>query len=111
MNELIKIEEGDSMSDEKGRKDDNGKTQYHLLNWKHVDDDAKVLTFGARKYAPDNWKLVENPVERYRDALIRHLTAYMAGEEIDPESGLPHLAHVRVNASFLQYFSENKVTE
>lgn len=99
------------MSDEKGRKDDNGKTQYHLLNWKHVEDDAKVLAFGARKYAPDNWKLVENPVERYRDALIRHLTAYMAGEEIDPESGLPHLAHVRVNASFLQYFSENKVTE
>ncbi len=39
------------MSDEKGRKDDFGKTQYHLLNWKHVEDDAQVLTFGARKYA------------------------------------------------------------
>lgn len=55
---------------------------------------AKVGTFGAKKYSPNGWKKVPNGQERYEDALYRHWNAYLAGEEIDPESGLPHLAHM-----------------
>ena len=50
-----------------------------------------VLEYGAQKYAPDNWQLVEP--HRYDDAALRHLQSYLAGETIDSESGKPHLAH------------------
>tara|TARA_R100000306_G_scaffold62564_1_gene73612 strand:+ start:24869 stop:25369 length:501 start_codon:yes stop_codon:yes gene_type:complete len=53
---------------------------------------AKVTTFGAKKYAPDNWRKVENGIERYRDAAYRHMLA-SAHQKNDEESGLPHLAH------------------
>lgn len=59
---------------------------------------AKVGTFGANKYTPNGWLEVENGIERYTDAMYRHLNAYERGEEIDPESGLPHLAHAAWNA-------------
>jgi hypothetical protein len=32
--------------------------------------------------------------------MLRHLLAYIEGEEFDPESGLPHLAHLVTTASF-----------
>lgn len=53
---------------------------------------ASVLTFGAKKYAPENWRLIEKPKERYMDAAMRHINAHRQGEVFDPESGLPHLA-------------------
>ncbi len=48
---------------------------------------------GARKYGPYNWR--EKSVESmtYLHATLRHVAAYIDGEEIDPESGNPHLAH------------------
>ncbi|WYW03940.1 endolysin [Pseudomonas phage vB_PpuP-Villemi] len=62
---------------------------------------VEVLGFGAKKYAAHSWKQVENGEERYRDALYRHLHAIERGEEVDPESGLPHWDHLCCNALFL----------
>lgn len=62
---------------------------------------AEVLTFGANKYSANGWRTVPNAKERYTDALYRHLNAYHAGEELDAESGLPHLAHAATNIAFL----------
>lgn len=62
---------------------------------------GKVLTFGAKKYAAHNWKQVEGGTTRYKAALIRHLLAQSAGEKVDQDSGLPHLAHIACNALFL----------
>jgi hypothetical protein len=59
------------------------------------------MTFGAKKYARDGWKSLPDFENRYLAALIRHLVAYQNGEFTDPESGLPHLAHVLTNATFL----------
>jgi hypothetical protein len=59
-----------------------------------------VLTYGAEKYAPHNWRK-GFPWSSITDSLERHLAAWKEGEEIDPESGLPHLAHVACNAAFL----------
>lgn len=61
---------------------------------------AKVLTYGARKYKPDNWRKVKS-LERYLDALERHLMAYKSGEMVDPESGLSHMSHIACNVAFL----------
>ena len=54
---------------------------------------GKVATFGANKYAPHSWRGVEDAQCRYLAALMRHLLADARGEELDPESGLLHLAH------------------
>lgn len=59
---------------------------------------ADVATFGARKYTRNGWRTVPNGLQRYTDAMHRHLLAAAKGEVCDPESGLPHLHHVAWNA-------------
>ena len=54
---------------------------------------AAVSTFGAEKYAWAGWEKVEDGVNRYSDAMVRHLFKEGMGEEIDPDSGLMHAAH------------------
>lgn len=87
------------MSD--GFKYDTGKCRAALL----VQDFPRALTavawvstFGAVKYATHSWKLVPRAGERYADALHRHILAQASGEVNDPESGLPHAAHIAWNA-------------
>lgn len=91
-----------------GMKFDTGKLQYSLIPPETTQALAEVLTFGARKYAPDNWMLVENGEQRYLDALYRHLNAFRLGETHDPESGLHHLSHALTNIAFLHYLSTTK---
>ena len=86
-----------------GLKFDNDKLLYSLIPPETTKALAEVLTFGAKKYAPGNWKLVENGQTRYLDALFRHLEAFRSGETHDPDSGLHHLAHVLTNVAFLHY--------
>lgn len=52
-----------------------------------------VGTFGAVKYADDNWVHVDNGVSRYSDAMLRHYLAERQGQVLDSESGLLHAAH------------------
>lgn len=85
---------------EAGRKDDKGKLRYSLIPPDALAWIARVLTDGAAKYGPHNWRRVRGKRERYTDALIRHLEAFRAGKWLD-ESGAPHLAHVATNAIFL----------
>lgn len=64
-------------------------------------DVAAVLTFGAAKYGPNNWQGLTDFDDRYYAAILRHVFALGTGEEIDPESGLPHLAHAACGLLFL----------
>lgn len=66
---------------------------------------AAVLSFGAEKYGRHNWMLGLSFVETY-DSMERHMTAWMQGEDIDPESGLPHLAHAACNAMMILELSK-----
>ena len=61
---------------------------------------AEVLTFGARKYKPNNWKNCKD-LDRYEAAMLRHILAYQEGETHDSESGMPHLWHAMTNIAFL----------
>ena len=54
---------------------------------------SEVATFGARKYTPHGWVSVPDGVERYTDAMYRHLLAEAAGDALDDDSGLSHAAH------------------
>jgi len=58
---------------------------------------AGITTYGATKYTPNGWRAVPDGLERYTDALYRHLLA-SATEAVDPESGHLHLAHAAWNA-------------
>jgi hypothetical protein len=84
-----------------GRKFDAGKLRYGLLPPSALKATVDVLTFGAEKYEPGNWKKVPNSKERYFDAAQRHLWAWAEGEQFDQESSKHHLAHAICCLMFL----------
>lgn len=79
---------------------DGDKLRYDLVPPSAVKAMAEVLTFGARKYKPNNWKECQEP-ERYLAALYRHLELWRAGEVNDQDSGMHHLAHAMTNLAFM----------
>jgi hypothetical protein len=81
-------------------KRDAGKIRPTLVPPELIEAVARVRQFGVEKYGDtDSWKQVEP--ERYRDAMYRHLLAYIADPaSVDAESGLPHLWHLACNAAF-----------
>lgn len=54
---------------------------------------AAALMSGALKYGAHNWRAVGVRASVYYDAMWRHIAAWWEGEDRDPESGMPHLAH------------------
>lgn len=84
-----------------GRKFDGNKIQYGLLPPLALKATAEILTFGAEKYEPDNWKHVPDSKRRYFDAAQRHMWAWKEGEQNDSESGKNHLAHALCCLMFL----------
>lgn len=76
-----------------GTKFDQEKPRMDLLPTLPMVEIAKVLTFGAKKYAAHNWR---GGIEMSRliASSYRHLSSFNDGEDTDPESGLPHLAHL-----------------
>ena len=82
-------------------KADAGKLQISLVPTGIIREIARVRMYGTKKYGdPENWKKVEK--ERYKDALLRHILAYVDDPDgVDDESGLPHLSHVACNVAFL----------
>lgn len=87
-----------------GVKNDQDKNRLDLIEPEFIEGVGEVLTFGADKYAPNNWQNVENPEDRYYAAALRHLMAYRKSSKPDPESGLSHLKHAATNIMFLMHF-------
>jgi len=79
--------------DEVGMKYDSEKPDYSLLPPNALEETVKVLTFGANKYSPGNWKKLHSASARYFAAAQRHMWALQRNEENDPESGYHHAAH------------------
>ena len=90
------------MNDQNAKRD-SGKVEITLVPMDMVETAAVVRMFGNAKYphgGADNWKQVD--VERYRNALFRHLFQYLREPYgIDRESGLPHWYHVTCNVAFI----------
>ena len=84
-----------------GIKHDADKPRYDLMPFGALDEVAKVLSFGAVKYPPDNWKKVPELERRYLAAAMRHISAHCQGNELDDESGLAHLAHAITGLMFV----------
>jgi hypothetical protein len=84
---------------------DEGKLPLHLLSTEALNQTAAVLAFGAEKYAAHNWRK-GFAWSRPLAAAMRHITAFNAGEDRDPESGLSHLAHAACCLMFLLEFEK-----
>jgi hypothetical protein len=84
-----------------GQKFDSDKPQWHLVQPLSMQEYIKVLTYGAEKYASDNWRKVPDGKKRYFSALLRHVWAWWLGEVRDQESGYHHLAHAMCCLAFL----------
>lgn len=79
---------------------DSGKTQYDLIPPDPLQQIADVFTNGAVKYGERNWE-GGMAYSRVLNSMLRHVQAFRKGEDVDQESGLPHMAHVAANAIFL----------
>lgn len=89
---------------------DDGKLRYDLIPPEVTIEIARILTYGANKYEPNNWKKNKD-LDRYVAALYRHLEAWRAGEEFDLESGFHHLSHAITNLTFLIYLDKEARNE
>lgn len=86
-----------------GQKFDADKARYDLIPPEIEEAIAKVLTFGAMKYGDRNWELGMRWGRPYA-ALRRHMAAWWAGEDKDPETGMPHTWHAACCIAFLVAF-------
>lgn len=76
-------------------KHDTEKAEIHLVPTTSIIEAAKVFKFGAKKYGVNNWRkdIHDYKYSRHYNSIQRHLLAFISGEDIDPESNLPHLSH------------------
>ena len=92
---------------EKAQRFNDQKLKWSLVDYEAMKDMVRVLEFGALKYDAHNWRK-GLPVTEVIESLLRHIYAYLEGEDNDPESKLPHTGHIMCNAMFLSYIHSNK---
>lgn len=95
------------MKEELGLRFNESKVKWSLVDFDCFEDMVKVLEFGAKKYAAWNWKKGLKITE-VMESLQRHQNAIAKGENLDPESKLPHIGHLQCNAMFLAYMLKYK---
>lgn len=71
----------------------DGKGRYDLLPWNVIEADAKFIELGAKKYGERNWERGQ-PLSRYMDSAMRHLSKHMIGHRDEP-----HLLACRWNVA------------
>ncbi len=91
-----------------GVKHDQEKARMDLVPKEAMDALGTVLGYGSRKYGDRNWEKGMDWGRVYA-ALQRHLLAFWSGEDLDPESGLPHLSHVLANGAFLAAYQKRGI--
>lgn len=92
--------DSESAMNKQEAKADAGKPRPTLVPVSLIEAVASIREYGVAKYHdPENWRKVEP--QRYKDAAYRHWLAYIKGEKLDSESGLPHLHHCACNLAFL----------
>ena len=94
------IEAGYPQPKPEGLKYDADKIPVDLFDPEYMEGVSEVLGFGAKKYARHNWRH-GIAYSRLIGAAYRHLNAINKGEDLDPESGKPHVYHLGCTTMFL----------
>lgn len=79
-----------------GVRDTEGKPPLGLIPGQWLMGLGRVLGYGAAKYGAFNWRK-GIPVSKHTHAALRHIAAFVDGEDLDQESGEPHLMHAAVD--------------
>jgi hypothetical protein len=88
---------------------DQAKLDWSIIPMEALEEVVRVLEFGAQKYHRDNWRTGDGfRYSRVVNSLLRHTYSWMKGEDLDPESGFSHLAHMGCNVLFLLYYNRYK---
>lgn len=98
---MTELDPNGKSPNEPGAKLDQGKNRLGLVLGdfaRSLEQVGHVGTFGAKKYSDGGWVDVPNGIDRYTDAMLRHLMAEKRGETFDPETKLMHAAHGAWNA-------------
>lgn len=90
-----------------GVKFDQDKAPMDLLPYESLEEIAKVLNFGAKKYKRANWAQGINQ-SRLLSAAMRHLGQFNSGEDYDKESNTLHLANAACNLLFAIWMYKNR---
>lgn len=102
MGDASEVRETSETGGQKGSKD----RRFDLVPVGPMDDVARLYAFGAKKYAAHNWRKGYDWHLSYA-AAQRHLTQFWNGEDVDEETGLPHLAAVVFHSLALMEFAKS----
>jgi len=91
-------------------KNDGDKPMFDLIPPEVELEVAKAFTHGAKKYSANNYRKGTR-WGRYIAATRRHLNAWQLGEDLDPDSGLSHLAHALASLMMLRTLQLSKAGE
>lgn len=92
---------------------DTGKPLVQDLDPLFILEMGDIMANGLLKYPndpdgmPNWWK--GGSYRGFCASIIRHALKLAAGEDLDPESGLPHAAHIAVDASFVRSWQRRGV--
>lgn len=81
-------------------RENSGKPEVTQLDPRFIRDLAALMTKCASKYKKFNWALGQEYLTPC-DSLYRHLLSFTEGEDIDPESGFPHVLHIAANSMII----------
>lgn len=90
-------------SNGKAHRYNEGKVDYSIIPLHLLEEEARVWMHGEAKYGRWNWTkgLKWSGVMA---SCLRHLFAWLRGEDIDSESGYTHIAHAMCNLRMLQLY-------
>ena len=90
----------------------SGKIPMHLWPTTATAMGSLALLYGARLYGRSNWREAGVRASVYVSACQRHLAAWYEGEDFDPDSQLPHIAHALACLAILvDAQAANKLTD
>ena len=102
---VLSLDEWREIDETTGGEKNQKSEQYSLIPVPAFDMLARVYAYGAGKYDRNNWRR-GYPWHLSFDAMMRHLNAFWNGEDLDPESGLPHVAHAMFHCATLLTFMQ-----
>lgn len=70
------------------------KLPLHLVPSSGIAMTAMAFVEGALKYGKYNWRIAGVRSSVYLDAMKRHYEKYLNGEDVDPKTGISHLASI-----------------
>lgn len=102
---LAPVEDYSGKVDGKGSKValDGSKLRVELVPPQTIEGIAAVLSYGAKKYAANNWMRGISYMAIIA-GVLRHIFAFLRGQEFDKDTGLPELYHAMCGLTFLAYY-------